>query len=57
MATLEPASPKVTLRDLVARITPENLHGEQDWGKPVGREVGDCCWGFRVPKKELQECF
>ena len=36
---LEPARPKLTLRDLVARITPENLHGEQEWGKPVGREV------------------
>jgi antitoxin MazE len=36
---LEPATPKLTLRDLVARITPKNRHGEQDWGKPVGREV------------------
>ena len=36
---LEPARPKLTLRDLVARITPENLHEEQDWGKPAGREV------------------
>jgi antitoxin MazE len=36
---LEPASPKLTLQDLVARITPKNLHDEQDWGKPVGREV------------------
>ena len=36
---LEPATRKLTLRDLVARITPRNLHGEQDWGKPVGREV------------------
>jgi antitoxin MazE len=36
---LEPAREKLTLRDLVERITPENLHDEQDWGKPVGREV------------------
>jgi antitoxin MazE len=36
---MEPAKPKMTLRNLVARITPENRHGEQDWGKPVGREV------------------
>ena len=36
---LEPASPRLTLRDLVSRITPRNRHGEQDWGKPVGREV------------------
>jgi hypothetical protein len=25
-------------RTLVAKITPENRHGEQDWGKPVGKE-------------------
>jgi antitoxin MazE len=28
-----------TIRDLVARITPENLHGETNTGSPVGREV------------------
>ncbi len=36
---LQPAAPKLSLNDLVARITPQNLHREQDWGKPVGREV------------------
>jgi antitoxin MazE len=36
---LEPVSPKLSLRDLVARISPNNLHDELDWGKPVGREV------------------
>ena len=36
---MEPVSPKLKLRDLVARISPKNLHDEQDWGKPVGREV------------------
>ncbi len=36
---LQPAAPKLTLGDLVARITPRNLHREQDWGRPVGREV------------------
>lgn len=36
---LEPAEPKLRLGDLVARITPRNLHHEQDWGKPVGKEV------------------
>jgi antitoxin MazE len=36
---LEPASPKLTLRELVRGITPKNLHDEQDWGRPVGREV------------------
>jgi antitoxin MazE len=27
------------LKDLVAGITPENRHGETDWGPPVGREL------------------
>jgi antitoxin MazE len=36
---LEPVSPKLKLRDLVTRISAKNLHDEQDWGKPVGREV------------------
>ncbi|MEI8376708.1 MAG: AbrB/MazE/SpoVT family DNA-binding domain-containing protein [Planctomycetota bacterium] len=30
---------KCSIEDLVARITPENLHGETDTGTPVGREV------------------
>lgn len=30
---------KKTLAQLVAGITPENLHGEWDTGSPVGREV------------------
>jgi antitoxin MazE len=29
---------KYQLRDLVAKITPKNRHGETDWGKPEGRE-------------------
>lgn len=36
---LQPAAPKLTLNDLVVRITPRNLHDEQDWGRPMGREV------------------
>ncbi len=36
---LQPAAPKLTLSGLVSRITPKNLHREQDWGKPVGREL------------------
>jgi antitoxin MazE len=36
---LEPASPRLKLQDLVARITPKNRHGEQEWGRPVGRET------------------
>ncbi len=30
---------KYSLKDLVARITPENLHGEMDWGAIEGREI------------------
>jgi antitoxin component of MazEF toxin-antitoxin module len=36
---LLPARPKLTLQDLVDRITAKNLHGERDWGKLIGREV------------------
>jgi antitoxin MazE len=36
---LVPVKAKETLEDLVARITPETLHGEIDFGKPKGREV------------------
>jgi antitoxin MazE len=36
---LEPATPAVTLEQLIAGITPQNLHKEQDWGKPVGNET------------------
>jgi antitoxin MazE len=28
-----------TLEELLAKVTPENLHGEWDVGPPVGREV------------------
>jgi antitoxin MazE len=30
---------KPILKQLVARITEENRHGETDWGEAVGREV------------------
>jgi len=30
---------KPTLRQMVAQITPENMHAETDWGGPVGREA------------------
>jgi antitoxin MazE len=36
---LEPLRRRPTLEALVAKMTPENRHGEQDWGKPVGDEV------------------
>ena len=36
---LEPATPEITLEGLVAAITPQNRHSEQDWGTRVGNEV------------------
>ena len=36
---LEPLRRRPSLEALVKKITPENRHGEQDWGKPVGSEV------------------
>jgi len=37
--TIEPLNAKLTLESLVAGITPENRYAEQDWGKPVGKEI------------------
>ena len=34
-----PESYTQTLEDLVARITPENIHDETDWGPAVGDEA------------------
>lgn len=34
-----PHAPSYTLEELVAQITPENRHGEVDWGPPVGKEI------------------
>ena len=34
-----PIEAALTLDQLVAQITPENRHGEQDFGQPAGREV------------------
>jgi len=31
--------PRYTLEELVAGITPENLHEATDWGPPVGKEL------------------
>jgi len=28
-----------TLEELVRGITPENRHGETDWGNPIGKEA------------------
>lgn len=34
-----PAKKKATLKELVAKVSPENVHGEVDWGKPRGKEA------------------
>ena len=31
--------PRLSLEDLVEGITPENIHGEMNWGAPVGNEI------------------
>jgi antitoxin MazE len=36
---LRPAESFPTLEELVAQITPENRHGEIDWGPAVGKEI------------------
>jgi antitoxin MazE len=33
------AREKVTLKSLLAKVTPENIHPETDSGKPVGKEI------------------
>jgi antitoxin MazE len=33
------AKTKITLASLLAGVTPENIHPETDWGKPMGREI------------------
>lgn len=30
---------KITLKSLLAKVTPENIHPETDWGKPMGKEI------------------
>jgi antitoxin MazE len=35
---LRPRRTEYALEELLAQITPENLHGETDWGPAVGRE-------------------
>jgi antitoxin MazE len=40
MATLKrEENPRMSLEDLAKGITPENIHGEIDWGEPVGKEI------------------
>jgi len=35
---ITPAQGEYTLAELCSRITPENKHGETDWGAPEGEE-------------------
>jgi antitoxin MazE len=35
---LRPRKHEYTLEELLDQITPENVHGETDWGPGVGRE-------------------
>lgn len=35
----EKRKPKYTLEELLENVTEENLHGEIDFGKPVGKEL------------------
>jgi antitoxin MazE len=36
---LRPRKTRYTLDELLDQITPENIHGETDWGSAVGREA------------------
>jgi antitoxin MazE len=36
---LSPPKKQYSLDELIAQITPENLHEETDWGPAVGRET------------------
>jgi antitoxin MazE len=36
--TMQPADPLARLEALVAQVTPENRHGEVEWGRAVGSE-------------------
>lgn len=36
---LGPVPREYGLEELVAGITPDNLHAETDWGKPAGKET------------------
>lgn len=36
---IEPIRPEYDLAGMLAGITPENLHGEMDFGVPTGKEI------------------
>ena len=33
------AAREISLKSLLAKVTPENIHAETDWGKPMGKEI------------------
>ncbi len=35
----KPVTKKPALKEMLARVTSDNLHGEIDWGKPKGKEA------------------
>lgn len=37
--TVKPAAKRLRLDDLLAQVTPENLHPATEWGADLGREV------------------
>ena len=39
VVTMKPSDNQPTLKDLVAKITPENRHHEIEWGSPQGNEI------------------
>lgn len=43
-----PARVPLTLDELIAGITDDNLHDETDWGPSVGRDEGNRSW-LRTP--------
>lgn len=36
---VRPARRRPTLDELLAKVTPQNIHPETDWGPPRGKEV------------------
>lgn len=36
---LRPRQREYTLEAMLDQVTPENIHGETDWGKAIGREA------------------
>jgi antitoxin MazE len=39
IVTMKPSDKQPRLKDLVAKITPENRHHEIEWGLPQGNEI------------------